>query len=69
MEINFVTKKLRKQLASPQEMIKNFGADRAKRLNQRLEDLYAAANLAVLRSLPQTNCHELLGNLKGLFGA
>lgn len=66
MEIDFATKKLRKQLTSPQEMIKSFGADRAKRLKQRLEDLYTASNLAVLRSLPQANCHELIGNLKGL---
>lgn len=65
MEIEFTNKKLQKQLTTPQEMVKSFGADKAKRLKQRMEEIQSVSNLAELRLFPQANCHELTGDLKG----
>ncbi|MEK7256423.1 MAG: type II toxin-antitoxin system RelE/ParE family toxin [Bacteroidota bacterium] len=65
MEVEYTTTKLRKRLTDPQEMVKNFGVDKAKRLKQRLEELQSISTLAELRNFPQANCHELKGDLKG----
>ncbi|CAM4207046.1 type II toxin-antitoxin system RelE/ParE family toxin [Aquirufa beregesia] len=45
-------------------MAKSFG-HLARQLNQRLKDLAAAENLAVMRALPAARCHELTGDRKG----
>jgi plasmid maintenance system killer protein len=66
MEIEYATTKLGKELTDPQSMVKRYGADRAKRLNQRLEELHAVSTLAELRHFPQAKCHELTGDRKGL---
>lgn len=64
MEVNYVNKKLEKQLTDPKEMIRTFG-QLAKKINQRLEDLKAADNLAIMRTIPAARCHELTGDRKG----
>ena len=47
-------------------MQKAFGT-MAKKVNQRMKDLSASANLEVLKTMPIANCHELKGNKKGEF--
>lgn len=37
----------------------------AKKVSQRMEQLYSSPNLAVLISIPAANCHPLTGNRKG----
>ncbi|MHA8101174.1 type II toxin-antitoxin system RelE/ParE family toxin [Aquirufa nivalisilvae] len=64
MEISYKSKKLEKRLTDPREMSKSFG-QMARSLNQRLKDLIAAENLAMMRTLPAARCHELTGDRKG----
>ena len=45
--------------------MREYGADNAKRIRKRLDDLAAAPDLATMRTLPG-RCHELTGNLAGL---
>ena len=65
MVILFKTAKLDKEYNNENLMVKRFGARRATLLKRRLNELHAASSLGVLRSLPQTRCHELKGNRKG----
>ncbi len=39
----------------------------ARKVTQRMEDLRAAATLAVMRSIPLAKCHELKNDRKGQF--
>ncbi|HLE85546.1 MAG TPA: killer suppression protein [Thermoanaerobaculia bacterium] len=64
MDILFATRRLEKRLSSQAELVRTFGAVRAKVLRRRLDQLRAADNLAVLRSLPG-RCHELTQDRKG----
>ncbi len=66
MNIIYKRNKLEKSVATPKDIIKNYGT-RAKLINQRLQELRAAATLEVMRTLPKANCHELSGNRKGTF--
>ena len=47
-------------------MQKAFGT-MAKKVNQRMKELSASANIEVLKTIPAANCHELKGNRKGQF--
>jgi proteic killer suppression protein len=58
LDITFRTKKLRKQCTDAKQMATAFGSVQASRLRQRLDDLRAAENLEVMRTLPG-RCHEL----------
>ena len=64
MEIDFKTKRLQKQCNDDKEMVKIHGKERAEKLRKRLDDLRAALNLSVMKSLPG-RCHELKGDKKG----
>lgn len=64
MDILFATKRLAKQCVSDSTRAKAFGADIAKVLRRRLDQLRAADDLAVMRTLPG-RCHELTGDRKG----
>lgn len=64
MKINFKSKKLEKQLTIAKEMQKTFG-QMAKKLNQRMKELKAADNLAVMRTITAAKCHELQQDRKG----
>ena len=64
MEIVFATKQFEKLCNSDRELVKEFGPQRAKLLRRRLDQLHAAENLAVMRTLPG-RCHELTGDRKG----
>lgn len=52
MDILFKSRKLQKQCSDDREALKAFGESRAKRLRQRLDDLRAAKNLEVMKTLP-----------------
>jgi plasmid maintenance system killer protein len=63
MDITFKTKKFHKICNSDIELLKAYGKNCARRIRARLDDLQAAQNLEVLRTLPG-RCHELKGNKK-----
>ena len=48
-------------------MIREFGADSAKKLGMRLQSIEAVDCLADLFTLPQCRCHQLSGDKKGQF--
>jgi len=64
MQINYKTKKLKKQLTSEREMLKAYG-QRAKKLNQRLGELKAANNLKEISLIPPLRLHPYKGSRKG----
>ena len=67
MQIFFRIKKLQKICSSEKEMLRSFGASRARKLQQRLMELRAADNLSQISHLPPPRCHELSGNRQGQF--
>nr|MBS0038298.1 hypothetical protein [Saprospiraceae bacterium] len=48
----------------PKELVKTFG-QLARKVNQRLKELEAVDNLAIMKTLPAARCHELKGNRRG----
>jgi plasmid maintenance system killer protein len=64
MEIHYQSKKLEKQLTTSTGRQKAFGT-RAKRLSQRITEIEASPNLAVLMQIPAANCHALEGDRGG----
>ncbi len=64
MEIEFSSRRLRKACSSGKAMRSRWGDHMAKKLQQRLADLEAAATLEEMRNLPG-RCHELTGDLAG----
>lgn len=64
MEITFKSRKLEKQLTNPKEMVKSFGK-LARKVNQRLKEFTDADNLAVMKTIQASRCHELSGNHTG----
>lgn len=65
MNIRFKTNKLRKSCEDQANREREYGPVRAKILARRLDDLRAANCLADLATLPQTRCHELIGDRRG----
>jgi proteic killer suppression protein len=69
MEIFFTDKRLQKAAQDEAVCRRQYGVDMAKKLFLRLASLKAAASLADFwppKSLPE-RCHELKGELKGMF--
>lgn len=64
MIIQFDDPKLQKECNNQKRLVKRQGARRAKKIRQRLDDLRAAENLSVMRTLPG-RCHELKGDRSG----
>ncbi len=64
MEITFATAKLAKSMNSDSKLSQAHGAELAKQIRKRLDDLDAAASLEDMRSLPG-KCEELSGNRAG----
>lgn len=64
MEITFHTNKVAKLCNDSRRAVADLGPEQAKRLRQRLDDLYAANNLGVMRTLPGRT-HELTAGRKG----
>ena len=65
VDIFFKSKKLEKDLSDKKALIRRYGAEQAKKIQQRLIQLQAAENLETLRTLPQVRAHELSGNRTG----
>jgi plasmid maintenance system killer protein len=65
VELSFANRKLAKELADEKSIMRSYGADKGRRICQRLADLMAAANLETLRFLPQLRAHELTGDRVG----
>ena len=64
MEVSFDDADLAKTCRNEREMLRRYGAVRAKKLQLRLKTLWSAETLADMRSLPG-RCHELHGDLAG----
>ena len=64
LEVSFDDADLAKTYRNEREMLRKYGAVRAKKLQQRLKTLRAAETLADMRTLPG-RCHELHGDLAG----
>ena len=64
MDILFCNSKLERECCDSKARRKRHGDERARRLGRRLDDLRAAATLAVMRTLPG-RCHALTEDLKG----
>lgn len=65
MDILFKTTRLQSDCNDSKRAVKAYGADVAKRLRQRLDELRAAATLDVMWTLPQARCEELKADRKG----
>lgn len=66
MEVFFATKELASRLGSERDRVKEFGADGARRIDLRLQQMRSAPTLEDLRGLPGRH-HELTGDLRGHF--
>ena len=64
MNVSFATDDLLSTCNDDKRAKRAFGADGAKKLRVRLDDLTAAGTLDAMRHLPG-HCHELKGNLAG----
>lgn len=64
MEIHFKDKEIEDLCNTQKVAVRRLGAICAKILRRRLDNLRAASNLAVMKSLPG-RCHELIGDRKG----
>jgi len=64
MEIVFAATRLEKLCNSERELVRTFGPLRAKALRRRLDQLRAAQNLEVMRTLPG-RCNELTADRRG----
>jgi proteic killer suppression protein len=68
MKIWFSNNKLEKILCDDRQMVREFGADNAKKIKLRLQALLAAESLADFEpGTPPERCHELEGALVGTF--
>lgn len=67
MEIYFKSKKLQIICSEEREGIKKLGDKCAKKLRQRMIELYAANCLADISHLPPPRLHELTGDRKGTY--
>ncbi len=64
MDIFFETDGLRRDCNQSKRARKRWGAQMAKKIGRRLDDLAAAPNLEAMRNLPG-RCHELKGDRAG----
>ena len=64
MDILFRTKKLAKEFNDTKLLVRRHGTRRAQLIRRRLDDLKAAENLEIMRTLPG-RCHELTADWSG----
>jgi len=64
MNIKFKSNKLKKILTNASNIQKVYGT-MAKKVSQRMDQLYASPNLSVLISYQSANCHLLTGDRSG----
>lgn len=67
MDIIFATTKLKKVCNTLQNLQREYGAQKAKKIKQRLYELSAAETLADMSHLPPARCHALTGERAGQF--
>lgn len=65
MVVYFHTSKLQKVCGTEREAARAFGAQTARKLMQRLQELDAADTLADIGRVPPPRCHELKGDRAG----
>ncbi len=65
MLLSYKNSKLEKEFCDIKLLKRRWGEEQAKLIARRLEQLKAADNLEVLRTLPQLRAHELKGNRAG----
>ena len=65
MDIAFRREKLRKICNDSRLLAKEYGRDRAVKIQLRLDQLRAARTLADMATLPAARCHELQGDRQG----
>ena len=65
MEVQFRTRKLRKQYEHFREAKKAYGLDVARKYIQRVGIMKKARHIEELRSFPGLHCHSLKGNRQG----
>jgi len=64
MDLSFKSKKLKKRLTQDQELLKSYGRI-AKKIKQRMKELKAAENLAVIQAMPSLRLHPYGGGRRG----
>ncbi|HET8684447.1 MAG TPA: type II toxin-antitoxin system RelE/ParE family toxin [Micromonosporaceae bacterium] len=62
MRVTFTSAKLAKDCSSDRQRQRRFGAERARKLKLRLDQMQAAASIAELMTLPGARCHQLAAN-------
>ncbi len=62
MQVGFRTTQLAKLCSDPSVRRRKLGEERARKVQLRLDQLVAAADLSVLCALPQARCHQLTGD-------
>jgi len=67
MRINFKSKKLKKKFETKKELEKAYGTRQAKKITQRMNELYAAESLQDIKHIPSSRLHQLSGNYKSCF--
>ncbi len=67
MEIRFKSSRMRRQCNTIRDSVRAWGAQNARKLQQRLVELQAAETLEAMRKLPAARCHPLKGNRGGQF--
>jgi len=66
LDIIFEKNKFKKECNDDKLLVRRYGSKRAKLINRRLDEIRAAKNLEILRTLPGPRLHEYSGNYKGL---
>jgi toxin HigB-1 len=67
VEVQFKTKKLKKQYENHRDAEKAYGREVARKYIGRIDIIRETKNLDELQTLPGLRCHALEGNLKGLW--
>lgn len=67
MDVAYKTKKMRKIFNSERLLVREYGAERTRKIKMRQDFLRAAANLDQVPARPPTRRHELKGDRKGQF--
>ncbi len=67
MKINFRSKKLKKKFETRKELERSYGARQARKITQRMNELYAAESLHDIKNIPSSRLHQLSGNYKDYF--
>ncbi len=67
MKISFKSKKLKKKFETKKELEKAYGTCQARKITQRMNELYAAESLQDIKHIPSSRLHQLSGNYQNCF--